>query len=171
MTDFMLAKLEAEAASLGFLLRIQVRRPLNLWAMRLVVAKHLDSNRIKLLGEMKGWAYQSKSGLQLDTMQVSSDAPSGVGHLIWASTMAWALEETPCKSARLLAINDEEKQHSILVRYFQKRGFSTIKEVGSSVFDLPFRMIWGGAGSLMIGNCHEVYENSLHHWKANYNLK
>ncbi len=167
MTPMTLSEIESEAASQGFLLRIQLRRPLNLWTLRLVVGKHLDSNKVKLLGEMKGWAYQGIGGLQLDTMQVSNDAPSGVGHLIWASTMAWALEETPCKRARLLAINDDEQQHKILVRYFNRRGFTTIKEVGSSLFDLPFRMVWGGAGSLMIGNCREVYENSLNHWKAN----
>ena len=152
MTYLTLAELESEAALLGLVLRVQIRRPINLWTIRLVVGKYLDTNRVKLLGEMKGWAYKGKSGLQLDTMQVSSDAPRGVGHLIWASTMAWALEETPCQIARLLAINDDEKQHKTLVKYFQRRGF---------------RMIWGGAGSLMIGNCHEVYQYSLHNWKAN----
>ncbi len=171
MTNLTLGEIEAEASSLGFVLRIQLRRPLNLWTIRLVVGEYLDSNRIKLLGEMKGWAYKGKSGLQLDTMQVSKDAPSGVGNLIWAATMAWALEETPCKRARLLAINDDEKQHRTLVRYFNRRGFKTNKEVGASLFDLPFRLIWGGAGSLMVGNCYEVYQYSLHHWKVYYNSK
>ena len=170
MTSHALAELEATAASQGFLLRIQLRRPLNLWTARLVVGKYLDSNTIKLLGEMKGWAYHGASGLQLDTMQVSKDAPDGIGHLIWASTMAWALEETPCKSARLLAINDDEMQHMTLVRYFNRRGFITTKEVGASVLDLPLRMLWGGAGSLMVGNCYEVYQYSLQNWKSNFNL-
>ena len=157
MTHITLSELESEAAAIGLILRIQLRRPLNLWTIRLVVGKCVEANKIKLLGEMKGWAYQGASGLQLDTMQISSNAPSGVGHLVWASTMAWALEETPCKRARLLAINDDAKQHKILVKYFSRRGFSTIKEVGSSFFDLPLRLIWGGSGSLMIGNCIEVY--------------
>ena len=170
MTYFSLDELETQASSLGLLLRVQLRRPLNLWTLRLVVGKYLDQNSVKLLGEMKGWAYQGKSGLQLDTMQVSHDAPSGVGHLIWASTMAWALEETPCKNARLLAINDDEIQHKTLVRYFNRRGFITTKEVGASILDLPFRMVWGGAGSLMVGNCYEVYKYSLRNWNANCNL-
>ena len=161
-----LAELETSAASQGFLLRIQLRRPLNLWTVRLVVGKYLDPSTIKLLGEMKGWAYKGTSGLQLDTMQVSKDAPDGVGHLIWASTMAWALEETPCRKARLLAIDDDEKQHKVLVRYFHRRGFRPVKKVGSSLFDLPFRMLWGGAGTLMIGNCYEVYKHSYSNWKA-----
>ena len=71
---------------------------------------------------MKAWAYSGEKGFQLDTMRVHSLATNSIGHLIWASTMAWALEETPCKSARLLAINDDTQQHKILIRYFQRRG-------------------------------------------------
>ena len=114
---------------------------------------------------MKGWAYNSSCGLQLDTMQVSSNAPVGVGPLIWASTMAWAIESTPCRRARLLAINDDESQHEILIRYFQQKGFKIVREVGSSPLDLPFRMVWGGAGSLMVSNCLDVYNASCHLWE------
>ncbi|AAQ00145.1 MULTISPECIES: hypothetical protein [Prochlorococcus] len=166
MTKELLDLLEKQASSSGLLLRIQVRRPLNLWTLRLVVGRYLDSEKVKILGELKGWAYHNSSGLQLDTMQVSNDAPIGVGHLIWASTMAWALEETPCKKARLLAIYDDAQQNKILIRYFQRRGFRNVKEVGSSPVDLPFRMVWGGAGSLMVASCSEVYEYSLRRWEA-----
>ena len=164
MTKSYLNTLESQASSAGLLLRIQVRRPLNLWAFRLVIGKHLATNKVKVLGEMKGWAYQASSGLQLDTMQVLNTSYKGVGHLIWASTMAWALEETPCKRARLLAIHDEEIQHNSLIRYFSKRGFKTVKEVGSSPLDLPFRVVWGGAGNLMVADCSEVFEYSRHLW-------
>ena len=92
-----LIDLESQASKAGFLLRLQVRRPLKLWAMRLVVAKYISSKKVKVLGEMKGWAYAGNNGFQLDTMQVSPQAPLGTGHLIWAATMAWALEETPCR--------------------------------------------------------------------------
>ncbi len=149
--------LESQASSLGLLLRIQVRRPLNFWAFRLVIGKHIATDQIKVLGEMKGWAYKDSSGLQLDTMQVVNSSFKGVGHLIWASTMAWALEETPCRKARLLAIHDEEQQHKSLIRYFTKRGFKTVREVGSSPLDLPLRMVWGGAGSLMVGECSQIF--------------
>jgi len=132
--------------------------------LRLVVAEHIDSEKVGIVGEMKAWAYARESGLQLDTMRVSSKAPKGVGHLVWAATMAWALESTPCKRARLLAICDEDQNHASLVRYFGKRGFSSVKEVGSAPFDLPLRLIWGGAGLLMVGNCKEIYRRSQSLW-------
>ncbi len=166
MNRSLLHTLEKQASCAGLLLRIQIRRPLNLWAFRLVVGTQLANDKVQLLGEMKGWAYQSANGLQLDTMRVLSSAPKGVGHLIWASTMAWALDQTQCKRARLLAILDEEKQHNALLRYFKKRGFESVKEVGSSPLDLPLRMVWGGAGSLMVADCFEVYDYSKKLWEV-----
>ena len=53
--------------------------------------------------KIKGWAYNGINGFQLDTMRVLPFAPKGVGHLIWAASMAWAQENTPCSKARLLA--------------------------------------------------------------------
>ena len=160
-----LSKLEREVFDEGLLLRIQVRKPLNIWAIRVVIAEKIEPNKLRIWGEMKGWAYRGVRGFQLDTMQVNKMAPAGVGHMIWASTMAWALESTPCKSARLLAIYDEKNQHDRLVKYFVKRKFNYVKEVGSSPLDLPLRMIWGGAGSLMIANCSDVLLHSYHLWR------
>ena len=91
-------------------------------------------------------------------------APKGVGNLIWASTMAWALENTPCKKARLLAIRDEDTQHAVLVRYFLSKGFRSIREVGASPLDLPLRIVWGGAGVLMLGECEEVLSINQRLW-------
>ncbi len=164
MTNNRLSLLEQQASVEGYLLRVKVSRPLNLWALRLVVGSYVDSSKIKLLGEMKAWAYSSMNGLQLDTMQVRKGSPQCIGHLIWASTMAWALDSTPCKKARLLAIHDDDLQHNKLVRYFRKRGFQTIKDVGSEPIDLPLRLVWGGAGSLMRADCNAVYQSSLFHW-------
>ena len=148
------------------MLRIQVRRPINIWSFRIVVAESQGPEKIQLLGEMKGWAYPTIKGLQLDVMKVRKNSNSEVGDLIWASTMAWALEETPCKSARLLAIYDENNQHKILQRYFRRRGFNTVRDVGSSPLDLPLRLVWGGAGALMVGNCEEVFDRSYQRWSA-----
>ena len=164
MTIPNLTLLEKEASERGFLLRIQVRRPLSIWSLRLVVGEITSKDKIQLLGEMKGWAYQNTKGLQLDTMKVGKNANSKVGDLIWAATMAWALEETPCRSARLLAIYDENNQHEILQRYFRRRGFKTVSKVGSSPFDLPLRLVWGGAGTFMVGNCETVLERSYRSW-------
>ena len=161
-----LSLLEKEASDRGLLLRIQVRRPLNIWSIRLVVGEIISKNKIQLWGEMKGWAYQNTKGLQLDTMKVAKNAKSRVGDLIWAATMAWALEETPCRSARLLAIYDENNQHKTLQRYFRRRGFNTVRTVGSSPLDLPLRLVWGGAGAFMVGNCKTVLERSYRCWSG-----
>ncbi len=165
MTIGDLATLEKQASDCGLLLRVKVRRPIGLWAFRLLVGKHLSSEKVQILGEMKAWAYYGTNGFQLDTMQVREGAPEGVGHLVWAGTMAWALEKTICKSARLLAIHDDPRQHKRLTRYFRMRGFNFVRDVGSAPSDLPLRLVWGGAGTLMVASCHEVYESSRHLWE------
>ena len=159
-----LTTLEKEASERGLLLRIQVRRPFNIWSFRLVVGQITSKNKIQLWGEMKGWAYQNPKGLQLDIMKVGKNSNSRVGDMVWAATMAWALEETPCRSARLLAIYDENNQHKTLQRYFRKRGFNTVRNVGSSPLDLPLRLVWGGAGAFMVGDCEEVLSRSYRCW-------
>ncbi len=160
-----LSCLEQQSLKLDLLLRIQVRRPLNLWIFRVVVAKKFDVEKIRILGEMKGWAYSKEKGLQLDTMLVSPKAPPGVGDLIWTATMSWALEQTPCKQARLLAIYDVHQSHLVLSRYFRQRRFEIVREIGSSLYDLPLRMVWGGAGALMIAKCTDVFEYSYSRWQ------
>jgi hypothetical protein len=79
----------------------------------------------------------------------------GVGLLIWAATFAWALEDTPCRTARLLAIRDDDEQHRRLVRYFDRLGFTPVRELGAGPVDLALRLVWGGAGLLMRGDCAE----------------
>ena len=161
----MLEQLEAEARERDLLLRLQVGRPLGLWSLRLVVARQAPSGSLLLLGDMKGWAYPATTGLQLDTMRVMPKAPAGVGDLVWAATMAWAQEATPCSRARLLAIRDDEQQHRRLVRYFRQRGFSKTRDVEAALWDLPLRMVWGGAGALMSGDLATVLERSLRGWR------
>ena len=160
----MLEHLEAQARDRGLLLRVQVGRPLSQWSLRMVVARPIDVSRVQLMGEMKGWAYNAEKGLQLDTMRVIPSRSVGVGDLIWAATMAWALENTPCRQARLLAIRDDERQHRRLKRYFEQRGFNTVREVESALWDLPLRMIWGGAGALMTGTVETVLHRSIRGW-------
>ncbi|BEV36439.1 hypothetical protein [Synechococcus sp. M16CYN] len=160
----MLEQLEVQARDRGLILRIQVKRPVGLWNMRVVVAHPIGKNRLQLLGEMKGWAYSSAKGLQLDTMRVMPSRLTGIGDLIWAATMAWALDTTPCKRARLLAIRDDERQHRRLRRYFRKRGFNTVREIEAAPLDLPLRMFWGGAGALMTGEIATVLQRSVRGW-------
>ena len=160
----MLDQLEKQARQRDLLLRLQVARPLGLWSLRLVVARS-HSQRLQLLGEMKAWDYGAPRGLQLDTMRVLPGAPAGSGDLIWAATMAWAMEVTPCRKARLLAIRDDDKQHQRLVRYFRRRGFEPVREVQAALWDLPLRMVWGGAGALMIGDCAQVRDRAVQCWR------
>ncbi len=164
MTAFSLDSLERQAKARDLLLRLKVQRPLGLWTLRLVVAAPMADGRAQLLAELKGWAHGGERGLQLDTMRVLPQAPAGVGALVWAATCAWALQATPCRQARLLAIEDDPRQHRRLVRYFQSLGFQPTRRLGSSAADLPLRMIWGGAGQLMIGEVDQVLERSSRRW-------
>jgi hypothetical protein len=103
-------------------------------------------------------------------MRVQGQDTAGVGLLIWAATFAWALERTPCRSARLLAIRDGERQHRCLVRYFQRLGFEPLREVGGGLSDLPLRLVWGGAGLLMRGDCAEGLERCGRRWPMSSGL-
>ncbi|WP_094556749.1 hypothetical protein [Synechococcus sp. 1G10] len=154
-----LAELEAWGASRGLLLRLQVSGPAALRGLRVGVAGYGADAAPQLLGELKGLAIPLPDGLHLDTLRIQ--VPRGdlaaalVGPLIWAATFTWALEHTPCRRAELLAIRDDEHQHRRLVRYFRRLGFEPLRELGAGVLDLPQRLIWGGSGLLMRGECAE----------------
>ena len=155
-----LEAIEQRAAAAGLLLRLQVRQLLGLRTLRVVVARPRPGQPPLLLGELKGWVLPLVDGLQLDTMRVQGPATQGVGPLIWAASFAWALEATPCRSARLLAIRDSAPQHRRLVRYFQRLGFSPLREVAAAAADLPLRLVWGGSGLLMRGDCAQGLERA-----------
>lgn len=155
-----LAAIERQAAARGLLLRLQVRRRLALTSLRVVVARSRPEQAPLLLGELKGWALPLADGLQLDTMRVQGERSEGVGPLIWCAVFAWALEASPCRRARLLAIRDSAAQHRRLVRYFQRLGFEPVRQVAAGAADLPLRLIWGGAGLLMRGDCDTGLERA-----------
>ena len=149
------AELQNIAFSLGLVIKIQVRETLGLCFFRIVIAEQKD-NIIKIWAEMKGWTFLNKQGIQLDTLRILNKAPSFVSELIWATTMAWAIEKKSSNKARLLAIFDSEGYSKKLVRYFKLIGFKIVKEVGSSPEDLLLRLVWGGAGTLMDGECISI---------------
>jgi hypothetical protein len=160
-----LTDLDVEARRRNLLLRLQVRRPAGLaWTLRVGVARRRDpadpAAPLVLLGELKGWALPLADGLRLDTMRVQGEDTTAVGPLIWAATFAWALEATPCRQATLLAIHDGARQHRRLVRYFRGLGFTPMRELGAGPADLPARLLWGGAGLLMHGDCVEGLHRS-----------
>jgi len=148
-------ELEKLAFSFGLLIKIQVRETFGLCFFRIVIAEQKDKV-VKIWGEMKGWTFLNKQGIQLDTLRILSNSPPYVSELIWATTMAWAIEKKSSIKARLLAIFDSEGYSKKLVRYFRIIGFKIEKEVGSSPLDLFLRLIWGGAGTLMKGNCFYI---------------
>ena len=148
-------QLQRIAESKNLTIKIQVREVLGLKIFRIIVAQ-VNNNSVKIWGEIKGWTLPVRDGLQLDTLRILNGSPKFVSELIWATTMAWALEKTKCKFARLLAIYDSEGYSKKLVRYFRLIGFTFIKEVGSSPSDLFLRLIWGGAGTLMKGDCSKI---------------
>jgi hypothetical protein len=161
-----LAEIEAEAARRGLLLRLQDRRPVGgLRLLRVGVARRADpadaGSTLQLLGEIKGWALPVADGLRLDTMRVQGERTAAVGPLLWAATFAWALEATPCRRATFLAIRDGERQHARLVRYFRGLGFEPLRELGAAAVDLPARLLWGGSGLLMRGDCEMGLERSV----------
>ena len=148
-------ELEKMALSLGLLIKIQARETLGLCFFRIVIAQQ-NENVVKIWGEMKGWTFLNKKGIQLDTLRILSNSPPFVSELVWATTMAWAIEKKSSLKARLLAIFDSEGYNKKLVRYFRKIGFVIVKEVGSSPSDLFLRLVWGGAGTLMTGDCLSI---------------
>ena len=148
-------ELEQLASGIGLLIKIQVRETFGLCFFRIVVAEQKD-NIIKIWAEMKGWTFLNKQAIQLDTLRILSKAPAQVSELIWATTMAWAIEKKSSNKARLLAIFDSEGYSKKLVRYFKLIGFKIVKEVGSSPVDLLLRLVWGGAGTLMNGECISI---------------
>lgn len=159
-----LEQLERLALSRNLLLRLHVTRAARLlWTLRVGVARRVavDSpppgppDTLVLLGELKGWALPTADGLRLDTMRVQGEGTAGVGALIWAATWAWALEATPCRRATILAIRDNDAQHRRLVRYFKRQGFEPVRELGAGPLDLAPRLLWGGSGLLMRGDCAE----------------
>jgi hypothetical protein len=161
-----LEQLEQRAAARGLMLRLQSGRPLGvLHAIRAGVAMRQPDGRLTLLGELKGWAWPTPAGLHLDTLRVAGrqagSGHQGVGPLLAATAFAWAMETTPCRKARILAIRDDEQQHRRLVRYFRRLGFSPIRDLGAGLLDLAPRLVWGGSGLLMQVECSEGLARSV----------
>lgn len=161
-----LAAIEAEAAQRGWKLRLAAPRRLGLWSVRAVVARPVSEGRAEWLGELKGWALPQSRGLRLDTLRVQGQKSAGAAPLLLAACCAWALENTPCRRARFLAIHDTEQQHRRLVRYFRALGFEPLRELGAAPGDWGPRLVWGGSGLLMEGDCAEAIRRCARKWRA-----
>lgn len=160
-----LGPIEAEAAERGWKLRLAASRRLGVWSLRAAVARPLGPDRAELLGELKGWALPLDRVLRLDTLRVQGEGSAGVAPLLLATACAWALEQTPCQRARFLAIHDDDRQHRRLVRYFRSLGFTPLRTLGSSPADWAPRLLWGGSGLLMEGDCGETVRRCARRWR------
>merc|ERR1712070_1233197 len=64
----------------------------------------------------------------------------------WA--LCWAFDKG-CKKAQLLAVNDNERMHKILIALYRGFGFKIMREVGEESNSIPDRLVWGAVGTLM----------------------
>uniref|UniRef100_A0A7S3LDP4 N-acetyltransferase domain-containing protein n=1 Tax=Amphora coffeiformis TaxID=265554 RepID=A0A7S3LDP4_9STRA len=122
-------------------------------------------NQTLILGYVEGFVRPTGNLLHVDKMEVfrkivkqsRAENPQefkgggtflGVGLLMGFLCMLHG-QEKGCKEAEFLAIDDEDRQHKRLVRYYKTAGFDFIKYVGDDLKDIPDRMVWGGCGTLL----------------------
>lgn len=125
-------------------------------------AKH---NATLILGYVEGFTRPTGHLLHLDKMEVfrkmvqrtRAENPNefkgggtslGVGLLMGYLCLLHGQTKN-CRHAEFLAIDDEDRQHKRLVRYYRSAGFDFIKYVGDDFKDIPDRMVWGGCGTLL----------------------
>lgn len=125
-------------------------------------AKHDDE---LIIGYCEGFLRPGNNILHLDSMKVFKKSLTrcreenpeefkgggtvfGVGLLLGCLCLAHGLENG-CSMAEFLAIDDEERQHKRLVRYYKRLGLNVIRYVGEDFKSIPDRLVWGGAGTLM----------------------
>jgi hypothetical protein len=161
-----LEAMEAEAAGRGWKLRLAAPQRAGLWSLRAVVARPVAPGRAELLGDLRAWAFPRSRVLRLDTLRAQGQGSAGAAPLLLAAACAWALERTPCRQARFLAIHDDDRQHRRLVRYFRGLGFTPLRELGSAPVDWVPRLLWGGSGLLMEGDCADTLPRCLRRWRA-----
>lgn len=161
-----LRAMEAEASRRGWKLRLAAPQRLGVWSLRAVVARPLEAGRAEVLGELKGWAFPQARALRLDTLRVQGQQRAGAAPLLLAAACGWALEGSLCQRARFLAIHDDDRQHRRLVRYFRSLGFAPLRELGSAPGDWGARLLWGGSGLLMEGDCGETIRRCARRWRA-----
>uniref|UniRef100_A0A7S1TYT8 Uncharacterized protein n=1 Tax=Phaeomonas parva TaxID=124430 RepID=A0A7S1TYT8_9STRA len=77
-----------------------------------------------------------------------NQSPHGLSLLLGYYAMRRAYDRG-CAKAELLAINDDPRQHKILLRHYQRMCFRPVRDVGEGLASVPDRLVWGGVGTLM----------------------
>ena len=118
----------------------------------------------KILGYVEGFVRPSGNLLHLDKMEVfrpivkqarnEREDFRGGGTILGVGLLMGYLcllhgHENNCNRCEFLAIDDGEKLHNRLVRYYKNAGFRVVKYVGEDLSSIPDRLIWGGCGTLL----------------------
>ncbi len=84
-----------------------------------------------------------------DTGQRIRGGALGLGLLLGGATFSYGFRRG-CRTAEILAINDDDAWHERLVRYYSYFGFRTVCRVGGNgLADVPHLLVWGGEGTRM----------------------
>ena len=85
----------------------------------------------------------------------------GIGLNLGLSCLAHVydqLKPTVPLRCEFLAIDDDPEQHKTLVRYYRRLGLTDEKYVGDNIEDIPSRLVWGGRGTLFVGEVKTLLE-------------
>lgn len=97
---------------------------------------HLDTMQIR---RFSGYWDRRKG---VNAKEVPNPGFFGLG-LILGGAAACFGRERGAERAELLAILDDEKQHRVLVRYYQNLGFKRVREVGEELSSFADRLVIG----------------------------
>lgn len=109
--------------------------------------------------------------LQLDTIQIKNrrqtlgfkrkswtmDGP-GISFIMGSWALRWAFNKG-CRKAELLAVNDSESMHAILIKLYESFGFTQVRELTEMQESVPDRLVWGAVGTLMKLDLNDFFEN------------
>ncbi|GIL57939.1 hypothetical protein Vafri_13126 [Volvox africanus] len=88
-------------------------------------------------------------GLKGDAGQRIRGGVLGLGLLLGGATFTHGFYHG-CRTAEILAINDNDAWHERLVKYYSYFGFRPVCRVGGNgLADLPHLLVWGGEGTRM----------------------
>ncbi len=142
------------AASFGLELRLSTLGPF----YRVIARLKGQDDKSEPIGYTDGFVAPPFKLVHLDTMQVrrrywkqlegAQKFPYGCGVLLGATAMRHA-HDNGCTKAELLAINDDEKTHTVLKKFYRTAGFVTVKEVTNDILCVPDLLVWGGVGTRM----------------------
>ncbi|GIL78233.1 hypothetical protein Vretimale_7607 [Volvox reticuliferus] len=88
-------------------------------------------------------------GLKGDAGQRIRGGALGLGLLLGGATFTHGFRHG-CRTAEILAINDDDAWHERLVKYYSYFGFRPVCRVGGNgLADIPHMLVWGGEGTRM----------------------